>query len=178
MTDKISPSLTKRLGRPKSQPVAAKDCPDPRHQGGQPVAASGFHRKPDGAGGLAWRCKECANRVARESDQAKRRRIGEEAWKNLNREKRAKNRARQRAGEINGYDKAQQIARRTAQRLLVASHPDEYEELRRAERAAGADHQQARNRALKALADRHGSEWVTLYAQQRQAQGLPPVALR
>lgn len=166
----------KKIGRPKGDPITSKDCPDPRHEGPQPVPASGYHQKKDGASGLAWRCKACANRVARESDQAKRARIGEDAWKAINREKRAKNRDRQKAGQIPSYDKAQQDARRAAQRALAVRHAGEYETLRQAEKDAGADSQQARNRATIELARRHAPEWETIYARQRKAHGLAPVA--
>lgn len=165
----------RKPGRPKSAPVSSKDCPDPRHTGPQPVPASGFHRKPDGASGLSWRCKECANRTARESDQAKRARIGEDAWKAINREKRAKNRERQKAGQIPGYDKAQQDARRAAQKALVVRHASEYEQLRSKAKADGADAQQARNRAIQVLVRHHQAEWETVYARQRKAHGLAPV---
>lgn len=164
-----------KIGRPKGEPVLSKDCPDPRHEGPNPVPASGYHQKKDGAGGLNWRCKACANRTARESDQAKRARIGEEAWKAINREKRAKNRERQAAGQIPAYDKAQQDARRAARRALATRHQGEYEQLRKAAREAGADSQQARNRAENELARRYAPEWETIYARQRKAHGLQPV---
>lgn len=106
--------------------ITHKDCGDDRHEGPNPLPLDAFHRKSDGVGGRAWRCKECANRAARESEKRKAERMGPKGYREHNKAKRRVNRERQAAGLAPDYDRRQQAARREALAALVDAHEDDF----------------------------------------------------